>query len=255
MAPTTASSPSLLSDPEQHPWFPSQMVTTLGATVVVAPHPDDESLGCGGLLALLVQDRNAVQVWVMTDGSKSHPASASYPRDRLAALRERETLDALTLLGLSPASARFLRYRDCGLPVAGTAAFDRAVARLHRLLVALAPDTLVVPWRRDPHCDHEATWALCRAAIAGLPKPPRWLEYPIWAWARPESEVAPQGGEGAAWRLDISPHLARKERAIAQHRSQLGGLIDDDPGGFQLEPEMLANFTRSWELFIEPNDV
>lgn len=240
---------------EQHPLLPPETAVTLGSTIVVAPHPDDESLGCGGLLALLADFGNPAHVLVMTDGSRSHPNSPSYPAARLAALREQETLDALTALGLPASSARFLRHRDCGLPAAGTVAFAKAAMQLREMLVALTPATLLVPWRRDPHCDHEATWRLLREATVGLPAPPRWLEYPIWAWTQAESEAAPQTDDDHASRLDISPLLARKEQAIARHRSQMGALIHDDPGGFVLEPAMLAHFARPWELFIEPADV
>ena len=235
--------------------LPAETARTLGLALVVAPHPDDESLGCGGLLALLAQGPNVPQVLVMTDGSKSHANSASYPAARLAALREQETQDALAALGLSSDAVRFMRYPDCGLPALGTAGFDQAVVQLQRLFGRLAVDTILVPWRRDPHCDHEATWSICRAAVTRLAQRPRWLEYPVWAWTQAESEVAPQANEGCAWRLDISPVLARKTQAIAQHRSQLGAVIDDDPEGFRLEPEMLAHFARPWEFFIEPADV
>jgi LmbE family N-acetylglucosaminyl deacetylase len=189
----------------------------------------------------------------MTDGARSHPNSPLYPAARLAAMREQEELDALKILGWPASAVQFLRYPDCGLPAHG-GAFKAAVNRLDEMLRALAPDTLLVPWRRDPHCDHEATWRLLRAAVAGVPTPPRWLEYPVWAWAEPESEVTPQTTDGHAWRLDISPVIARKQHAITQHRSQMGALIRDDPKGFVLEPAMLAYFLRPWELFLDPFD-
>lgn len=245
---------SLLLDPETHPLLPFEAVVSLGSTVVMAPHPDDESLGCGGLLALLADSGCSAHVVVITDGSRSHPGSPSYPAARLAALRERETLEALAALGVASAAAHFLRYPDCGLPSIGTEAFTRAAARLRHMLVALRPDTLLVPWRRDPHCDHEATWQLLRAATVGLPRRPRWLEYPVWAWTRADDAVAPHTGDGRAWRLDVSPVLERKMQAIARHRSQTGALIHDDPGGFVLTSSTLAHFARPWELFIEPID-
>jgi len=251
---TIALPASLLVEPERHALLPPATVAALGATVVIVPHPDDESLGCGGLLALLADYDNPAHVIVTTDGSRSHPNSASYPAARLAEVREQETLDALSVLGLPASSVRFLRYPDCGLPAAGTVAFEKAATQLREMLGALTPATLLVPWRRDPHCDHEATWRLLREAVVGLPAAPRWLEYPIWAWTQAESEAAPQTDDGRAWRLDISPVLARKEQAIARHRSQMGALIHDDPGGFVLEPAILAHFARPWELFIEPAD-
>ncbi len=231
------------------------MAGALGTTVVVAPHPDDESLGCGGLLALLQENGNEVKVIVMTDGARSHPGSKSHPAAQLARLREQETLDALAELGIPAAAAIFLRHPDCGLPALASAGFASAVVELEKILLEIAPDTLVVPWRRDPHCDHEATWTLWRAAVTSSPLAPRWLEYPVWAWTQPEATTAPQPNEGNAWRLDISAVLARKARAIARHRSQLGEIIHDDPTGFCLAPEMLAHFARGWELFLEPTDV
>ncbi len=249
-----ASFGSLLVDPERHAFLSPATAGALASTVVVAPHPDDESLGCGGLLALLAAAGHPAHVIVMTDGSRSHAHSPSFPAARLAALREEETIEAVAALGLPAHAVQFLRHPDCGLPAAGTPAFDEAVAQVRQALVALAPATLLVPWRRDPHCDHAATWRIVRQAVAERPAPLRWLEYPVWAWQQPGSESAPRPEDGRAWRLDITPVVARKARAIARHRSQRGVLIRDDPGGFVLQPEMLAHFARPWELFIEPAD-
>ena len=243
---------SLLLEPERHPLRAAEFARSLGSVVVVAPHPDDESLGCGGILALLAETGRGPHIITMTDGSRSHPGSTAYPATRLAALREGETLAALAALGLPPENASFLRYPDCGLPDEKTTAFQIAIERLHSLLIRLAPETIFVPWRRDPHCDHVATWQLLRAAVHTLPAPPRWLEYPVWAWTKTASAVAPQAHEAKAWRIDISSVLVRKGKAVAQHRSQLGAVITDDPGGFVLSAEMLACFARPWELFLEP---
>lgn len=252
---TTPSLTSLLAEPERHSLRPPESVSSLGRVVVAAPHPDDESLGCGGLLALLAEAGQVADVIVLTDGTRSHPKSRSHPRERLAALREEETIAALAALGCPASAAHFLRFGDCTLPTGGTPAFAEAAVRLREVLNSLAPDTMFAPWRRDPHCDHEATWHLLRAAILEMASPPRWLEYPVWAWTQPEGEVAPRAEEAAAWRLDISPVTARKQQAIAQHRSQLGAIIHDDPDGFTLKPEMLRHFAHPWELFLEPHDV
>lgn len=158
-------------------------------------------------------------------------------------------------LGLPACAAQFLRFGDCALPAEHTPAFLDAVALLRDRLDTIRPDTLLVPWRRDPHCDHEATWRLIRAAWRDATTSSRWLEYPVWAWTQASGDVAPRADEASAWRLDISPALARKERAIARHRSQLGEIIDDDPTGFALQHETLRQFLRPWELYLEPGDV
>jgi len=251
----SSASTGLLVAPERHRLHPAEAAAALGRTIVFAPHPDDESLGCGGLLALLVQAGIGAHVVIMTDGSLSHPNSVTHSRSRLSAIREDETVDAVAALGMPFTSVHFLRYRDCGLPAPGSAAFTEATARLVTLVAEIRPATVLVPWRRDPHCDHAGTWHLLRAALASVHDTPRWLEYPVWAWPEAAGGVAPRDDEAAAWRLDISTVLTRKQHAIRQHRSQLGRLIHDDPGGFVLAPEMLSYFEQPWELFIKPRDV
>jgi LmbE family N-acetylglucosaminyl deacetylase len=88
-------------------------------------------------------------------------------------------------------------------------------------------------------------------AVTTLPEHPRLLEYPIWVWELAGAGDLPQGDEVAGWRLDIGAVLPQKEAAIAAHRSQLGGIIDDDPEGFCLLPHVLAHFTRPWEIYLE----
>ena len=245
---------SILLEPERVPLRPSASVEALGRALVVAPHPDDESLGCGGLLALLAGAGLSPEVAFVTDGAQSHPNSPSYPPARLQAVREAEALDALHHLGLPAAAAHFLRHPDSGLPIRGTAAFADAVQETAALLRRLRPDTVLVAWRRDPHCDHEGAWHLFRAAVALLDaeEKPRWLEYPVWAWAHASTDRAPRASDGQAWRLDVAGVLDRKRAAIDAHRSQLG-LITDDPGGFTLPADFLPLFLRPWELFIEPD--
>src|ERR1700731_2508358 len=55
-----------------------------GGIVVVAPHPDDETLGCGGLIALASQLGRNIQVVFISDGVGSHPNSRLYPRTNIA---------------------------------------------------------------------------------------------------------------------------------------------------------------------------
>lgn len=243
---------SLLVDVERHPLIPCEAVAQLGVVVVVAPHPDDEALGCGGLLALLAEVQQPAHVIVMTDGSRSHPGSRAYPADRLAALRGEETLAGLAVLGYPASAVTFMGFGDGTLPAAGTSSFQEAATCLRDELIKLSPDTVVVPWRRDPHCDHKATWQLCRAATSGLSLILRWLEYPIWAWMPSDDDDPPIASEAIVWLLDITPVQSRKQRAIAQYRSQLGTVINDDVSGFVLEPSMLAHFTHTWELYLEP---
>jgi LmbE family N-acetylglucosaminyl deacetylase len=242
---------SPLAEVERLPLLPADAALAFGPTLVVAPHPDDESLGCGGAIALLADAGIPVRVLVVTDGTRSHPNSRRFPAPALRALREQETHAALACLGLGPASAFFLGLGDCAVPAPGEPGFAEALDRCGTLIGQFRPASVLLPWRRDPHCDHRATWQLLMNALAGYAPRPRLLEYPIWVWALAEAGDAPEAGETSAWRLTIDGVAARKQAAIAAHRSQTTDLIDDDPEGFRLTPEVLAHFARPWELYLE----
>ncbi|HUG15447.1 MAG TPA: PIG-L deacetylase family protein [Thermomicrobiales bacterium] len=231
-------------------------VRDFGPTLVVAPHADDESLGCGGAIALLAQSGVPVRVLFVTDGVGSHPGSRRYPPDRLRALRETEARDALAELGVAAHNAAFLRLPDRRAPRIGSAGFARAAGlmREHMRQDSFTPRTIILPWRRDPHTDHRAAWELVTAALCASVDRPRLLEYPIWVWELGTDDDLPEPGEAFAWRLDISAVLQRKLRAIAAHRSQTTPLIDDDPVGWYLKPHTLARFSQPWEVYLEPQD-
>ncbi|BAC90990.1 PIG-L deacetylase family protein [Gloeobacter violaceus] len=234
------------------PLHPPEAAAALGSTLVVAPHPDDESLGCGGTIALLRRLGLPVRVLVVSDGTRSHPNSRRYPPAALRALREAEARAALAVLGVAPAAVTFLGLKDGAVPFEGDADFADALGRCRRYLAQLEPvRTVVLPWRRDPHPDHRAVWNLMHRASDGFTAFARSLEYPIWLWEQGERFHRPMEGEVCIWRLAIGPVLALKRAAVAAHRSQTSDLIDDDPEGFRLTPETLTHFERPWECYLE----
>ncbi len=215
-----------------------------GDLVIVAPHPDDESLGCGGLIAAACARGIPVRLVVISDGTGSHAGSQRYPAAKLRALREAETYAAAAELGLSRDAVTFLQLRDRFVPTYGPDA-DRA--RCAIVKAAGRAGAVCVSWLHDPHGDHVATARLVLQAQAALGSA-RLFFYPIWGWTLPlDTEVgaAPKG-----LRFDISNFLDAKAAAIAAHRSQVTDLIDDDPNGFRLTDEMLANFARPYEILL-----
>lgn len=224
---------------------------TIGNVLVIAPHPDDESLGCGGTIALLRERGFAVHVLFVSDGTMSHPNSPTYPADRLRQLRESEAVDALQVLKVSPENAMFMRLPDRHVPTPNSPGFADAVDFIRKLLVALNPTTVLVPWRRDPHPDHRASWQLLRAAIDELPTRPRVLEYLIWLWELGSENDMPGRDEMMVRSVSIASVMEQRSRAIAAHRSQVTRLIDDDATAFYLSPELLAHFDAPRELFLE----
>jgi LmbE family N-acetylglucosaminyl deacetylase len=215
--------------------------------VVVAPHPDDETLGCGGAIAQLHSLGCDVQVLVMSDGTLSHPRSQKYPVHKLRTLRELETLEALKILGVTSNAVTFLRFKDGSISIQDKTA--ESICR--KYLSRVTPQLIFLPWRYDPHPDHRSTYSLITTALQELLLAPRIIEYPIWDWDEQQRENLPEFLKVSCWRLDIRSVVNLKQQAISAYRSQITNLIDDDPEGFQLTPEMLANFAHPWEIYLE----
>ena len=219
------------------------------SAVVVAPHPDDETLGCGGAIALLTQRDIMVHILVISDGTQSHPNSKSHPFNILRLLREAETKEAVRRLGVPSAQLTFLRWPDTAVPHPKSDLFEQAVSECHQHLKQHSPDVIFVPWKNDQHCDHQATWKVIQHSLRRSANSIRQLAYSIWGTSAAGLESLPLGEVG--WRLDISSVQTLKRHAVLAHQSQTTGLIADDPEGFCLTPTMLNNLVKPWETYLE----
>lgn len=214
-----------------------------GGVVVLAPHPDDESLGCGGLLCAAAQEGRKVAVIAVTDGRKSHPSSPSVDATTLARLRAAELRAAVQALHPDIA-IHSLGFHDCDIADVPPAS-DAAVAAILSVVDATRATALLTAWRGDPHKDHVATAALARQAAAQRPDVRVW-SYPVWGRF---------SGTGTHFRVrilrfDTAPYRAAKTVAIACYRSQMTRLISDDPQGFLMAPAMQAHFIDHPEVFL-----
>jgi LmbE family N-acetylglucosaminyl deacetylase len=219
-----------------------------GTSLVLAPHPDDESLGCGGLAAMASACGRPPAIVAITDGAGSHPNSRSHPPVRLRATREAELRDAAAILGVGAERVHCLGLPDTGAPLAGPY-FDSAVAAVVALVRRYRVTTIFATWRYDPHNDHAATAALGEAVArkAGIEV----AYYPVWGWVLPQDAPLPIMTV-VGQRLDITAVLERKRWAIAAHRSQYSDLITDDPDGFRLPHALLRVFEQPFEVFLAP---
>jgi LmbE family N-acetylglucosaminyl deacetylase len=216
--------------------------------LIIAPHPDDECLGCGGAAHLLHSHGCNVQVLVISNGTMSHPNSRKFPAPVLQTLREAETKAAMAVLGIDASAICFLGLQDGAVPTQG-AEFERALQRCCAYLKSASPQLVFLPQRGDPHPDHRASWQLIRAGLEMNHQSVRQLEYPIWNWDRAQRNLI--SGQFTAWRLDISDSVEQKLEAIQAYRSQVSDLIDDDPEGFRLSTTMLDYFQQPWEVYFE----
>ena len=217
-----------------------------GPLVVLAPHADDESLGCGGIIAACCAAGVAPFVLVMTDGAGSHPNSVAYPRERLVALREAEARAAVELLGLPRDRISFLGLPDTLCPLQGPG-LEAAAERVAAVVQSVGAGAVLATWLFDPHCDHLSAHRIGgrAAAMSGV----RHLAYPVWGWTLPDTAEVEAACGGM--RVDVSAFLGVKRAAILAHRSQYAGVIVDDPGGFQMSEGFVEGFLGGFEVVLE----
>jgi LmbE family N-acetylglucosaminyl deacetylase/SAM-dependent methyltransferase len=213
--------------------------------VVVAAHPDDETLGAAGLIRRVHCGGGGITVVVATDGEASHPHSMSHTRADLSSIRRGEVLRAVHALAPG-ARVQFLGLPDGALRE-NTRPLDAALSAVFDAMPAAASRMLVVaPWSGDGHRDHRVTAESVARLTAerGI----RHLGYPIWLWHWGRPEDVPWH---AALALALTPgERSIKARALRTHTSQMRPL-SDAPGDEAIVPEsMQAHFERDVELYF-----
>lgn len=214
--------------------------------LVLAPHPDDESLACGLLLAERWRRKMPTHVACLTDGSASHPGSGSFSRPLLAALRHEELLLAVQCLGGDPGhDVTWMGYPDAASHRLHAPAVDLA-RDIGRLVDRFGAKLLLTASSEDPHCDHIACAdAACRVASA-RPFLRVW-SYSVWSRWHDWSE----GREAAGLPFDLPELRNVKRAAVEAHRSQMGLVVTDDPEGFTMPPGFADHFCAAPEMFLQ----
>ncbi|MEG3164187.1 PIG-L family deacetylase [Sphingomonas sp. PB2P19] len=217
-----------------------------GAWLVLAPHPDDESLGCGALIATLAAAGSTVHTAFLTDGAGSHPDAPGWSGGRIAGVRAQEAGAALRMLR-GAASPLHLDWSDAAPSGPGDRAFDRSVRMLAAWCRRRGVTRIAVTWGGEPHCDHEAAAALahavarrCRVSL---------YYYLVWGWTLPDLAERVRGL--AARSVATAAGRPRQHRAIRCHRTQLGGRIVGARENFRLPRAMLRLADRPITLLLE----
>jgi len=219
--------------------------------VVLAPHPDDEVLACGGTIARKRELGAAVRIVFATDGSRSHPG---IDPAEMRAQRHAEAIEAAAILGVGADHLHFLDVED-GMLDRGV---DAAARRLAGWLADWRPAQLFAPCAEDTHADHAAANAMARRALAAHGGGCELYEYSVylwrtWPWSRPDevrwaraSLSLARFAAGVTHAVDCDGVLDRKRAALAAHRSQMerrGG----DPSWWTLRDWAGGDFVR-WSL-------
>lgn len=198
--------------------------------LVVAPHPDDETLGAGGLIAYARSQGVEVKIAAVTDGEKAYPDTPG-----LAELRRGEQANAVNRLGVS--SDRISRF---GLPDGDVTSHEGDLTEQLSLLISQNTH-VVAPWQGDFHPDHQA----CGRAAERVAKQrgAAISFYFFWTWH--------YGTVSLLERLPIrrfpltTELMVAKSEALSCHRSQLVR----DSGEPVLPELLLAPARRPFEIF------
>ncbi|MFW9439431.1 PIG-L deacetylase family protein [Xanthomonas euvesicatoria] len=217
-----------------------QLLGTATRVVVVSPHPDDEVLGCGGLLAMAIASGRQVLIISVTDGEAAYPQDDAWPPARLAAARREELRDALACLGIDPSSIVRLDAGD-GQVRAG---IDALGARLAELLQPR--DVVLVTYARDGHPDHEACADAASAAVARCGA--RLIQFPIWAWHWDDPDHSQMLASATRLVLSADAHAA-KLQAMSAFKTQTGHVTPALRNPI-LPDWALARFRRDFEVYL-----
>ncbi len=219
----------------------------LSPLLVLSPHQDDETLGCGGLIAAAAEAGLRPRVAYLTDGAASHTGSAAWPASRLARARRQEALNALQVLGVGAEDVLFLGWPDASPFGLDSQAYRQSLATLTNWASSFRPRSLWSPWIGEKHCDHLAASQLAGDLAGRVCGAPVLMDYLVWGWKEPN---LCSGGE-AVWALDCARNAGKRRRALACHRTQTSGLIADAQTAFQVPPELAALASRPVEIFLE----
>jgi LmbE family N-acetylglucosaminyl deacetylase/SAM-dependent methyltransferase len=214
--------------------------------VVLSPHPDDESLGAGGLIAAAAAAGIPVAVLLVTLGEGSHPDSPTTTPEELAPRREAEFIEAVTRLGTGVAH-EVLRVPDGGLDAERSA----IAASLRSAVDAAGTQPLIVaPWRGDGHRDHRIAGEL--AAALAIERDLALAEFPIWLWhwADTDDDTLPWT-EARIVPLDATAHGA-KIAAMDAYPSQTEPLSDAPGDEAIVDHHHLQHYARRFEVLF-PN--
>jgi LmbE family N-acetylglucosaminyl deacetylase len=184
--------------------LPVTVLPAVRRVLVLAPHPDDESIGCGGTIARFAAAGATVSVLGVTDGEAT--IGAAGPVRTTAARRRAELEAACAILGAEPPSA-------LGLPDGAVSRHEpELVQALGETLRAGRPQLVLTPWPLERHPDHRATTAALAAALGREhAAAPSWPHPEVWGYEAHTAITAPTRV------VDITLHLDRKRAALAAH--------------------------------------
>lgn len=210
--------------------------------VIVAPHPDDEILGCGGLIQQLAHQNCEIVILAVTNGTQSHPKSKKYSPEDLNQRRPQESLMALQALDLTQQTQRIaLNLTDGQIHVQT----DQLWQSLNQIIQD--NDVLICTYSADGHPDHEAVGRTVEK-FSKLKKL-ACLQVLIWAWHW-ASPLDPRiDWQRARAFLLTDAQLNKKRQAILQFKTQIES--DETTGQEAILPSaVIERLLMPYEVYL-----
>lgn len=171
----------------------------IGSTLIIAPHPDDEVIGCGGLISKMVTEGNAPHIAVLTGGEGSHRDCCTAQPKEIIEARRGLTREALKILGVPEENLHELNFKDGSI-----GKFQEETAALLKLIEVLKPKRILVPHWGEGWPDHLAAREL---GLKLAPQGTEVWEYCVWMWYY-------NVWRGLDWKNAVKVELNSEERQL-----------------------------------------
>lgn len=184
--------------------------------LIVAPHPDDEIIACGGIIQNAIRNAIGVSIVVITDGTACYGHETLSPKLRkseIGRIRQSESLQAGKYLGLGPNSYSWAQLPDGQLESEDW--LSTVSRRVTSVIERVRPQVVFIPSGVDRHSDHRVVSRACKASLKSMPQPARAFEYVVW-----KTEKSTEVDGGFVYVLSRGERAAKRD-ALMMFRSQI----------------------------------
>ncbi|MCR5809460.1 MAG: PIG-L family deacetylase [Clostridiales bacterium] len=147
--------------------YPTIQINRNDKLLIVAPHPDDETIGCGGILSLYGPQ---CDVLLLTDGRRGVPEGSKLTMEETASIRKEEFIAVMDFFGVHS-------YQTLDIPDGELASFEKTVSGTD----IRSYDKIFVPNRRERHPDHKAAFEIIRRMQRRQKAKAELIEYEVWS--------------------------------------------------------------------------
>lgn len=218
--------------------------------IVFAPHPDDETLGCGGTIAKKIAEGYEVLIIVMTDGRhaflKVVGIDSNPTPEELKEIRKEELKRAMKILGVPEENLIFLDFVDGTLQEI----MEEAEKKVVKILSENFPVEIYFPHKNDDHPDHRAAYHIVKNSVIKLGIPTKMYQYlitPKHVRFNSFTNVLLNYFRRNAVYVDISEFFIKKKTAVKEFKTQITMFLDKQQS--PVVPNINERFLKTKEVF------